>query len=145
MMLASRNREFGRRCNCWEILTALKAERGVLLDFILYNEAVWTDRGWGGYMFPKETATVNLLDHQTATLFSERTFFLLSFFSRIFHLLFAFFVHVGTPFLLLFLLVFRVQVTWKRFRIIYSWFEYDKRFYCSPLVPNPRVLVLGCT
>ena len=46
-----------------DILAALQAERAALLECIFFGEAVWTPRGWGGEMFPRGKARVNLLDY----------------------------------------------------------------------------------
>lgn len=46
------------------ILVELEANQVALVQYIVYHEAVWTARGFGGYMFPEEMARANLLDQK---------------------------------------------------------------------------------
>ena len=56
--------EICKTAQLWEILAALEAERAALLQYIVYHEAVWTARGFGGGMLPEERTRVNVLDDQ---------------------------------------------------------------------------------
>ena len=60
----SRSTKFAKTAQLWEILAALEAERAALLQYIVYHEAVWTARGFGGGMLPEERTRVNVLDDQ---------------------------------------------------------------------------------
>ena len=60
----SRSTKFARRHNCGRFWQRWRPNAAALLQYIVYHEAVWTARGFGGGMLPEERTRVNVLDDQ---------------------------------------------------------------------------------